>query len=421
MQKKQLLFFAGLALAFLLTSSSALCAPKKFKINTSSTTSKVKNITGMPDLVVKNVKWSSTPKEGDIVGMSGSLNIIVWNRGTAPAGESKLKIDCKSLTSTNYPHPLAGMIDVQPLGAGKSMAYSWPSASSEKWFAGTYRMTFTADFHFNSVKESNENNNKKILTFTVLSKTDLIKKLKVKPVMKPQLNTDLEVVSISMSPESPVSGQKVSVTAVIRNSGKLKTPEVDSLVTFWNTKGGGSFYAMAPNVPPLFPTQTFELKTTAHIITLGESAGISVKIDRFNKYKEINEKNNEKLHYFKVQCKPELSPYDYTKPKPANMHGIAKLGEDFKLDIWVYNNSGCASKPAVLAISGISPGIVTYSIPVINGNSKFKIPVTLKWEKIGTKNCEIIVDYTDTNSESIENNNRMPLRVDVNDGWPETE
>ncbi len=422
MKKRQYFLFVGFAIVAFLMNSSILFAAGKYTLKKKSTTiSKVPAIVAMPDLVIKNAAWSLNPKEGDKVGVSAILNITVWNKGIAAAGASKLKIDCKSLTGTNYPYPLAGMISVQPLGPGKSMTYAWPPASSEKWFAGTYKLDFTADYHFNLVTESNENNNKKSLTFTVSSKAKLIKKLKVKPVMKPQLETDLEVVSISTTPNNPVSGQNVSVVSIIRNSGKVKTPEVDSIVTFWNTKGGTKFYAIAPSIPPLFPNQTYELKTTTPIITLGQSAGVEVKIDRFNKFKETNETNNKKLHYFNVQCKPELAPYDYTKPKPANITGITKQGEAFTTTIWVYNNGGCQSKAAVLMIQGTGLSYVSYDIPPIMGNQKVGIPISLIWADSGVKNCEIKVDYTNVNNESIENNNMMELIVQVIGEWPVTE
>ena len=210
------LFIMMLATAVLFMGTSILNAGNiKFK-KKSAITSKTPEIAKLPDLVIKNAVWSSNPKEGDIVGASASLNITVWNKGIAPAGDSKLKIDCKSLTGTNYPYPLAGMINVQPLGPGKSMTYAWPSASSEKWFSGKYRLTFTADYHFNLVTESNETNNTGSLTFTVLPKTDFIKKIKAKPVVKPKLIADLEVISVSLSNDNPWAGEDVIVQLKLR-------------------------------------------------------------------------------------------------------------------------------------------------------------------------------------------------------------
>ncbi|MCP3898242.1 MAG: hypothetical protein GY707_00740 [Desulfobacteraceae bacterium] len=430
MKKKQwfLLFLLAITVLFLSTSvlyaGKILIQKKGFtktpKAPSAKTSKTLKARSNLPDLVVEKASWSKNPKEGDIVGASPILHITVLNKGTAPAGASKLRIDCKSLTSTNYPYPLSGMIHVQPLGPKQSMTYAWPNISTEKWYAGTYKLDFEADHHFNLVNESNENNNTNTLTFTVLSKMDLIKKMKKKPPIKLQLITDLKVVSISMTPSNPVSGEVVTVTAQVKNIGKVETPKVDAIFTFWNTKGGGQFSTASPSVPKLLPGHTFEIKTSATIITLGKSSAVSAKIDRFNKFNEINEKNNEKIHYFNVQCKPELAPYDYTKPKPASVNGNTKPGEEFTTTIWVYNNSGCQSKPASLVIQGGGVPITSYDIPAIKANQKVGIPVSLKWTEPGYKNCEIIVDYTNTNDESIENNNRMELIVSVGGEWPNT-
>lgn len=88
------------------------------------------------------------------------------------------------------------------------------------------------------------------------------------------------------------------------------------------------------------------------------------------------------LFFFNVQCKPELAPYDYTKTKPAAL---------------------------VIQGTGLSP--TSYNIPAIMGNQKVEIPISLTWAQSGTKNCEIIVDYTNTNNESIENNKEGFIRA----------
>ncbi len=421
MKKKQWFIFVGFATAVLLISSSISFAANKSTLKKRTIAkSKAPVVANLPDLTIKKVSWSSNPREGNIVGASSILNINVLNQGTAPSGANKLKITCQPLTGTSYPYSLYGFINIQPLGVGKSMSYTWPPASSDKWQAGKYKLTFAVDSS-NSVKESKETNNVRVLTFTVLSKMDLIKKMKKKPPIKLQLITDLKVVSISMTPSNPASGEVVTVTAQVKNIGKVETPKVDAIFTFWNTKGGGQFSTASPSVPVLLPGHTSEIKTSVTIITLGKSSAVVAKIDRFNKFSEINEKNNEKIHYFNVQCKPELAPYDYTKPKPASINGNTKPGEEFITTIWVYNNSGCWSQSASLVLQGIGVPITSYDIPPIKANQKVGIPVSLKWTEPGYKNCEIIVDYTNTNDESIENNNRMKLIISVDGEWPKTE
>ena len=426
MKKRQCCLFVGLAMAIIFMNTSFVNAAANIKFKkTPAIKSKVPGTkVNLPDLVVKKAAWSKNPKEGDIVGASPILNITIWNKGTAAAGASKLGIACKSLTGTNYPYPLSGQINIQPLAPGKSMTYAWPPTSSEKWFSGTYQLDFTADYHFNMVKESNETNNKRTLTFAVASKMKKLKKIGIqnKIQAKPKnqfklINTDLEVVSIAMTPTNPVAGEIVTFVAIIKNSGKTKTPQVDSIFTFWDTKGGagsgGLFSTGSPSVPPLFTGQTFELKTTTQFITLGDSAGVLVKIDRFNKFKEDNEKNNEKKLFFSVQCKPELNLYDYTKAKPASIKADAQPGEQFSLTVWIYNNAWCDSKASKLSIEGDELPLNMYHVPPIGPRQRIGIPVSLQWAQSGYKHCKIKVDATNINIESIENNNEMELIVHV--------
>ncbi len=416
MKKKHWFLLVCLATIVLFLSTSLLYAGKRIilkkGVNKSSKTPKIR--TSLPDLVVEKASWSKNPKEGDIVGASPILHITVLNKGTAPAGASKLKIDCKSLTSTNYPYPLSGMINIQPLGPKQSMTYAWPNISTEKWYAGTYKLDFAADHHFNLVNESNENNNTKTLTFTVLSKVDLLKRVKVRPESKPKLNTDLEVVSFSMTPTNPVAGQEVIFTAVVRNSGKVNTPQVNTLMTFKDSAGGGYngnlFNMGTAKVPSLIPGQTFEFKAAPTFITFGENAAASVKVDQDNEFAEINEKNNRKWLYFNVQCKPELAPYEYVQGKPNFITIEGKKGEEFIATIMVYNNSWCTSNQAKLKITGpgISPTLDINLVP-IKGHGKLALPVPFKFETASNYHCKIVIDSTNTNDESIENNNEITL------------
>jgi subtilase family serine protease len=423
MFKRQWVVFAGLVMAIALMNASNLNAAENFKLRKSQPPSlKTPGPVKLPDLVIKTPSWSAPPKEGQTVGTASILNIVVANEGTASAKAHKLRVSCTSLTGNSCPASLSGVLAVSPLNAGQSMTYAWPPASAEKWKSGKYRLKFAADY-MNRVQESSETNNTAFLTFTVLSKIGLVNKMQVAPAPKPQLNTDLQVVSIAMSPTNPVAGQAVKFVAVVKNSGKMKTPQVESLFTFWDTHGstsGGRFYSSSPPVPSLMPEQTCNIETNTTFITLGDNAAVSFQIDRFDKLNEINETNNEKIKYFSVQCKPELALYDYTKPKPANIWVDAHPGKEVKVTVWVYNNAWCFSKAAKLSVTGNDIAPMTINVPPINPHQRVGLPITLKWETAGIRNCKLKVDTTNTNDESIENNNEMDLIVSVLGEWPGT-
>ncbi len=380
-----------------------------------------------PDLVVQTPAWSSNPKAGDVVGTSSILNITVKNTGNSSAGASLLKIECSPMTGTACPTALNGSINVQSLGSGQAMTFAWPSATpSQIWAPGKYRLVFKADAS-NQVMESSEANNTTQLIFTVRSRiqvqTPSVQPVQ-QPIVTPVINTDLEVVSLALTPQHPVSGQNVEFAAVIRNNGRTKTPRADTKFTFWDTQGGGAgglFYVPSHPVPPLFPNQTHTLKTSTTFITFGNRAGAKVEIDPQGKIQESDRQNNEKTVHFDIQCKPELALYDYTKAKPANISASTSVNEKLKMTVWVYNNAGCFSKAAKFSIGGDELFPTVYDIPPINPRQRVGIPITThRWTNPGTKNCTIIVDTTNTNNESIETNNKMPLVITVNAAWPET-
>lgn len=119
------------------------------------------------DLTVQNAAWSKPPKEGDSVGGSTILNILVANKGNAPANGSALKIECTALTNNKCPASVNGTINIPPLGPGKSTMIPWPSLSSQKWAPGRFRLNIKADAH-NRIKESNEKNNTAQISFAVI-------------------------------------------------------------------------------------------------------------------------------------------------------------------------------------------------------------------------------------------------------------
>ncbi len=248
-----------------------------------------------------------------------------------------------------------------------------------------------------------------------------------KKVFKPKtdpgfiLNRDLEVSSITMVPQNPVAGQNVMFTFKVINKGAVKTPKAETVATFWDTKGGGSwgqFSVATPEIPELQPGQEFTFQTHVTFITLGDSAGVVLKVDRFNKISETDETNNEKQLFFSVTCKPELSPYDYLKPKPNPPIVKTLLNQEVTHNITVYNNSWCQSQATTMSVGCDEKWPTTIPIPPINGRQKTELPITLKWDSIGTKSCKVKVDAANTVVESIETNNEGEFRVSVTPEWP---
>jgi subtilase family serine protease len=268
-----------------------------------------------------------------------------------------------------------------------------------------------------------------ILCVSAIAAPPQFKPLKQNPVLQQKpgqtyaLLQDLEVTNISMTPQNPVAGQTVNFQFTVRNNGKLKTPEADFSVTFWDTHGGGysggTFYLVVPKVPPLNPGQSYNVPGSVQFITIGDQVGVDVKVDGNNKIKETNENNNQKLQYFSVVCKPDLSTYDYTKSKPPLEVVETHPNQEVKHTVWVYNNGWCDSKPAQLSVGCDELWPITVNIPPINGHQRVGLPVSLNWATPGIRMCRVKVDYTNTNIESLENNNDGEFEVSVLGQWPQ--
>jgi hypothetical protein len=190
-----------------------------------------------PDLELKPVHWSSPPKQGDVVGGSAILNIQVINKGKAASRACKIQIQCTVLSGRKAPASMNGMLDLSPLDPGGSVALAWPSLSTEKWPAGTFKITVYADSQ-NVVSESNEANNKKQLIFTIQPK------IQVKPAQKhefkkasPKMAGDLvlmdyALLSVKSDPVHPHTEEFVSVIVKVKN----KTPKHVGLSFYFKCK-----------------------------------------------------------------------------------------------------------------------------------------------------------------------------------------
>ncbi len=422
MRKSEYILFSILVMVVLFMCTSIADAAN-FKLKKKAVLTTPQALSGKPDLVVKKAVWSSNPRVGDTVGASSILNIAVLNRGAAPAGANRLKITCLAASGGTCPSILQGMKNIPPLAPGKSMGFPWPNLSSEKWVPGRYTLVLEVDPSPGKVDESRENNNRKTIVFTVLKKNHLMKKLK--PVQKKQFHIlqDLKVLTVGMPPIPPVAGENIAFTCVVKNSGKAKTPAVEASMEFWDTTPGANysghrFFKTVPDIPSLKPGDTYAFIIHARFIMFGDNAALRLKIDRYNKLRETNEKNNEKTYNFHVRCKPDLAFDHGMKANPGQSLRLdAKVGKPCKFLFNFYNNGWCKSKKGKISITGegIDPLLLDlFEIKPCNephGIAGYNI--TLKWDTPGIKHCTMKIDSTNTNNESIESNNVRELIVNV--------
>lgn len=115
------LFISWIAFGIVLSCFSVSSADQKFKIiKKKSVVKKTKpEIAVLPDLAfMKKAKWSSIPKEGDVVGSTSMINIFIKNKGAAPSQASELKIHLLSFSKKTSMPSLNGMLNIPPLNPG---------------------------------------------------------------------------------------------------------------------------------------------------------------------------------------------------------------------------------------------------------------------------------------------------------------
>lgn len=209
-----------------------------------------KPVKALPDLIVNSTDWSHKIKPGDTVGTSSILTVTVRNQGTAGAGSGMLKISCQSVSGAACPAGITSTINVQPLGAGQSMSYAWPSANpSAKWGIGKYRITFQADAAA-QVPEANESNNTGQLTFSVRPEMTIPKTVQNVTQAQPG-GTAATAVSVTIPVTSPQAGSKHAAAKPLPVSWNKGTTNYYSLVNIMLIDGQtGSFLETIKNNAP---------------------------------------------------------------------------------------------------------------------------------------------------------------------------
>ena len=228
------------------------------------------------DLTVQSAAWSKPPKEGDSVGGTTILNILVANKGNAPANANAMKIACTALTNNHCPVSLNGIINIPALGPGKSTMISWPPLSSEKWASGRFRLNIQADTQ-NRIKESDEKNNAAQIGFTVLPNPQMkiggmqpsargISKKRL-PLSAAQLSAQIHPLNIKLTASKirtqfPTYGVSLFWSMDIINKGTDAIPADAMEYTVSQTLNSGNSVTMTKgNIhQALAVNQSFELK-----------------------------------------------------------------------------------------------------------------------------------------------------------------
>lgn len=183
---------------------------------------------GNPDMIVTDITWSpATPTNGNQVTFSA----VVKNQGTGVAANGAINGVQFQVNGTSVAWSDNNTTQIQPGQSVTVTANGGPSGSAT-WNASTGTYTITAWVNdVNRYPESNTDNNKYNKTLTVAQGTTPTATPTVLPTATPTPtptapygNPDMIVTDVTWFPASPVSGNQITFSAVIKNQGTGVAP-----------------------------------------------------------------------------------------------------------------------------------------------------------------------------------------------------
>ena len=230
--------------------------------------------TALSDLVVENIKW--TP-ESSSIGDSITFTTTIKNQGNGSSSNGNVHFYFDDSTTQYTYKPINGIT----AGSLTTVSFIWKAQPD------FHTLTAIIDKN-NNIDESNELNNEKNVTFSIVSLPDLI------------------VQNITWTPGSCTIGDTVTFTATIKNQGTQKSE--NSIINFYFD---GSNTVYTHQILPEISAGSIKKVTFTWIAQKG-SHTIKAVVDKDNAVTEINEKNNEKTITFSVVSLSDLIVQDIT-------------------------------------------------------------------------------------------------------------
>jgi PKD repeat protein len=322
---------------------------------------------GKPDLTVTNLELPSNP----VMGTNYTVNATITNNGLSDAGPFTVKLQDGTAG--------VGWNTITSLAAGMYTitSFNWTPAS-----IGTHTLKAAADY-YNTVTESNENNNKLAQDITVLEST----------------RPDLTISNIEL-PLNPVVGETYKVNVTVTNNGA--TDAGSFTVKLQDGTTGIGWITINNLAAQTNTTITFNWKpTTNGTHTLKAAA------DYYNTITESNENNNKLAQDITVSTKPDLTISNIELPlNPV-------VGETYKVNVTVTNNGASDAGSFTVKLQDGTTGIGW--ITINNLAAQTDTTITFNWKPTtnGTHTLKAAADYYNTITESNENNNKKPEEIIV--------
>lgn len=173
---------------------------------------------------------------------------------------------------------------VDKLDKGEKASIVWTGKFTSD---GEKIVSVTTDYADN-LDESNEDNNTRIETVTVLAEGQV----------------DLMVSDITWDPESPVKNATTTITAYIKNSGTVditnSVPVFDVLASLKDFVVSSTSTSTVSVAEPLEPEQEATITWTGYFSSTGDNKLLSVTVDESDTLDESDESNNNHMEYVDV-------------------------------------------------------------------------------------------------------------------------
>ncbi|MFC1982511.1 CARDB domain-containing protein, partial [Chloroflexota bacterium] len=271
-----------------------------------------------PDLVVQDVAWSpESPSAGDNV----TFTVTIKNRGGSKA--SSFPVACYAddvyLTSAT--------INQMDPGVTATKTFFCEAQAHLHTQAGLHTVEAIVDYD-QKVTESNENNNAKTVTFSILA-------------------PDLVIQNITWSPESPSAGDNVTFTVTIRNRGSGKASS--SLVDFYIDDSSRDHNNVQEVDVSANVTKTFTWTAQAG------SHAIKAVADVENQVYEDDESNNEKTVTVSASPPPAATPVSVPVPEPSPVSTPSPEQQGAIIHLSTQSSEVPVGRDIVLDLSAMNP------------------------------------------------------------------
>jgi subtilase family serine protease len=347
--------------------------------------------TNQPDMIITDITYSpASPAVGNAVTFSA----VVKNQGTAAgaAGVVAFQVDGTQVTtSANSTTSITSGATLTVTASG-----TWSATS------GTHTLTAKAD-NSNTTVESNESNNSYSENLTIGGGGG---------------TPDLIITDITSSPASPLTGNAVTFSAVVKNQGTGATPggtiigvsfSVDGTQVSWSDNTTTSLAAGAS----VTVTATGGPSGSANWTATTGNHTVTAWVDDVNRMSETNESNNQYSESMAVTTSPMpdlvVTSLTFTPASPVT-------GDNVSFTATVKNQGTSAGAPGIVSfkVDGTQVSATSNDTAALAVGATKTVIGTWTASGVGSHTVTATVDNANTTTEGNETNNTNSVSLSVN-------